>query len=64
MNTVIPGEPVIRQFTNVVRPLLTRVNHARDKSDTLASLRNTLLSKLISGELRAPASMHHRELRT
>jgi type I restriction enzyme S subunit len=64
MDAVIPGEPVIRQFTNVVRPLVTRVNHARDKSDTLASLRNTLLPNLISGELRAPASMHHREMRT
>ncbi len=64
MNTVIPAEPVIHQFTNVARPLLTRVNHARERSDTLASLRNTLLPKLISGELRVPPSMCYEALRT
>ena len=52
LDVVIPGEPVIRQFEDLVRPLLTRVTHSRDKSDTFVSLRNTLLPKLISGELR------------
>jgi len=54
MNTVIPREPVIHQFTKVVRPLLTRVNQARDSSGTLAALRETLLPKLISGKLHDP----------
>ncbi len=52
MDAVIPVESVVHQFTKVVRPLLTRVTRARDESGTLSALRDTLLQKLVSGELR------------
>jgi type I restriction enzyme, S subunit len=32
--------------------LLARINRAREESQTLAALRDTLLPKLVSGELR------------
>lgn len=52
MDTVISDEPVIHQFTDVVRPLMTRVNHARHESESLAAVRDTLLPKLLSGQIR------------
>ena len=36
----------------VLNPLLAKITQLRDESRTLAALRDTLLPKLISGELR------------
>jgi len=52
IDTVMPDGQVIEQFTRAVRPLLMRVDHGRQESGTLAALRDTLLPKLVSGELR------------
>jgi type I restriction enzyme, S subunit len=51
MNVVIPDNSVIRHFSKVVHPLLARMDCARNESQTLAALRDTLLPKLISGDL-------------
>ncbi|MBA2557305.1 MAG: restriction endonuclease subunit S [Chloroflexi bacterium] len=45
-------EPVADQFGTLVRPLLARASAAAVQSRTLATLRDTMLPKLISGELR------------
>lgn len=47
-----PPAAIAKQFGNAVQPLFTRAKFATEQSDTLASLRDTLLPKLISGELR------------
>ncbi|MEX0804043.1 MAG: GIY-YIG nuclease family protein [Candidatus Binatia bacterium] len=52
MNVVIPGKSVIHHFSKVVQPLLARMDRAREESQTLAALRDALLPKLMSGELR------------
>jgi type I restriction enzyme S subunit len=52
MGAVNPVESVIHEFTKVVRPLLARVARARDESATLSVLRDALLQKLVSGQLR------------
>jgi type I restriction enzyme, S subunit len=52
MNVVLPAKSVIHHFSKVVQPLLARMDRAREESRTLAGLRDTLLPKLISGELR------------
>jgi type I restriction enzyme S subunit len=52
MNVVIPDNSVIRHFSKVVRPLLARMDSARDESGTRAALRDAMLPKLISGALR------------
>jgi type I restriction enzyme S subunit len=44
----------ITAFENTTRPLFLRAEAARKESRTLAALRDTLLPKLISGELRVP----------
>jgi len=51
----IPSKPVLDAFQDFVRPLLIRVRHNDEESRRLAALRDALLPKLLSGELRVPA---------
>jgi type I restriction enzyme S subunit len=48
----VPPEPVAAAFTNQLRPSVDRIITGIHESRTLAALRDTLLPKLISGELR------------
>jgi type I restriction enzyme, S subunit len=52
MHVSIPPTSLIQAFTSITRPLLAHVNHNTDESRTLAALRDTLLPKLLSGEVR------------
>jgi len=49
---ISPVEQVATLFGKVVTPLFARAMAAKEESRTLAALRDTLLPKLISGELR------------
>lgn len=51
---VIPTSEVLGAFSQIVEPLFQRVNHSREQSRLLTSLRDTLLPRLISGKLRIP----------
>ncbi len=51
---VIPPTDVASAFTNVIQPLLNRMMANVHQAQTLASLRDTLLPRLISGQLRLP----------
>lgn len=51
MTIVIPSSLLVRRFTDIVKPMFDRVNRNTEQSLTLATLRDTLLPKLISGEL-------------
>lgn len=51
---VVPGHAVIEEFDQHVRPLMEKVRQNLRQSRTLAALRDTLLPRLISGELRVP----------
>jgi type I restriction enzyme, S subunit len=52
LDWVVPSEPVIERFTSLTIPLLKRISENLQESKTLTALRDTLLPKLISGELR------------
>jgi type I restriction enzyme S subunit len=52
---VIPDEPLMLEFTKLVRPWLAQVIHNIRESRTLSALRDTLLPKLLSGEVRVKA---------
>jgi type I restriction enzyme, S subunit len=47
-----PADKVLERFSLATNPLLTKIAHNERESRTLAALRDTLLPKLISGELR------------
>ncbi len=52
--TLVPPESVLKKMDEIMAPLLEKFIHNRLESRTLAELRDTLLPKLISGELRVP----------
>jgi type I restriction enzyme S subunit len=51
-HTLIPSSNVTSAFADIVKPWFEQVAHNVRESRTLAALRNTLLPKLLSGELR------------
>ena len=51
MTTVVSPPALIRAFTDIAKPMFDRINRNTEQSRTLATLRDTLLPKLLSGEL-------------
>ena len=51
---VLPPEPMAAKFSKMTQPSVDRIVASIHESRTLAALRDTLLPKLISGELRVP----------
>ncbi len=51
MRIVIPSAELIQAFTDIAKPMFDRINRNTKQSRTLATLRDTLLPKLLSGEL-------------
>ena len=54
---VIGTDDVIQAFSAVTQPMLERIGEGRRAAATLTKLRDTLLSRLISGKLRLPEAM-------
>jgi type I restriction enzyme S subunit len=48
----VPSKHVAEGFGEIIKPLFARISAAVNESRTLAALRDTLLPKLVSGELR------------
>lgn len=57
MRSVVPSLQAAKAFEAVVRPMFERVHRNRGHALTLANLRDTLLPRLISGQLRLPEAM-------
>ena len=49
-----PGPKVLERFEQIARSIFDRIVEATERSQTLATLRDTLLPRLISGQLRLP----------
>jgi type I restriction enzyme S subunit len=52
--SAIPPAPVAAEYTRVIEPMLQRMKASVFQAQTLATLRDTLLPRLISGQLRLP----------
>ena len=50
----IPGQDLLQYFDLQVHPSLNAIGQREEMSETLASVRDTLLPKLLSGQLRIP----------
>ena len=50
----VPPDALLKAFENEISPLVERIASQGEESRTLATLRDTLLPKLLSGELPAP----------
>jgi type I restriction enzyme S subunit len=57
---IIPSVEILESFERVINPMLQRIQHNVRQSRTLAALRDTLLPKLISGEVRVPVGEEQR----
>lgn len=53
---VRPPDAVLDRFSKTARPMLDGAHHYNRESETLATIRDVLLPKLISGELRVPVA--------
>ena len=50
--TVIPSKSVCNKFNTIIRPIFDIIKRIREENDRLASLRDTLLPRLMSGEIK------------
>lgn len=51
---LMPLKAISESFGELIAPLYNRLRHNSDKAQTLATLRDNLLPRLISGQLRLP----------
>jgi type I restriction enzyme S subunit len=54
VSVVYPAVPVVNSFEDLISPLMERIKENLMQAQTLATLRDTLLPRLISGQLRLP----------
>ncbi|RZJ09981.1 MAG: restriction endonuclease subunit S [Acidovorax sp.] len=54
MSSVVPTSDVARKFEAAAKPIFQKVFANREQAKTLSTLRDTLLPRLISGQLRLP----------
>jgi type I restriction enzyme S subunit len=54
---VVPDERKLTEFNQITEPLFRKIVLNKQESRTLAALRDALLPKLLSGELRVPAAV-------
>jgi len=52
IQTVVPDRALIREFDNIASPMIQRILSNDRESRTLANLRDSLLPKLLNGEIR------------
>jgi type I restriction enzyme, S subunit len=51
---VLPPQALVERFEALFTPIQARVDRTVEENESLAALRDALLPKLISGELRVP----------
>ena len=49
--TIIPPQSVLSDFDHIIQPLFSEIRNLRTENANLATLRDSLLPKLMSGEL-------------
>ncbi len=55
--TVIPASAIVARSETIARQLFLKKSQCRSESDSLVSIRDTLLPRLFSGEIRVPESI-------
>src|SRR5699024_9521925 len=54
---IIPNENVLDQFNEIISSVFTKIRKIKDENNSLEKLRDTLLPKLLSGEIELPDDM-------
>lgn len=58
----MPPVQIVNAFEHLVAPLDEKITNNEQESRTLADIRDTLLPKLLSGELRVPTTERPQEV--
>lgn len=58
LRLVVPPRDLVVKFDQTVRPLVNRIGLSVEEGYALTSLRDTLLPKLVSGEIRVAPNLH------
>lgn len=58
---VVPSSAVAKQFEKIVKSIMLLIKQKDEESRTLTALRDTLLPRLISGEIRVPVTAEQSE---
>ena len=53
-SVLMPSKGVLEAFNRIANPLILSIKENQNESRDLAALRDTLLPKLLSGEVKAP----------
>lgn len=61
MSSIVPPKEIARQFEVLMKPIFEKVHANGEQARSLASLRDTLLPRLISGQLRLPEAPTQQE---
>jgi hypothetical protein len=59
--TVVPERLIVQQFTGVIQSLLTRLARGRKEAGSFVTLRDTLVPKLVSRDVRIPVGLCEQE---
>lgn len=51
LEVITPTQPIVAKFTNIIQAIQYKMDSNHNEAETLTNLRDTLLPKLISGEL-------------
>ena len=54
MKILLPNNEIIESFGNIVKPIFDKISINLFELDNLSNLRDQMLPKLISGEIRIP----------
>ena len=54
LQCIVPSEDILREFHELAQPIFIKITDNHQQAQTLAQLRDTLLPKLISGQLHLP----------
>jgi len=51
INVVVPPKKILKKYANIIKPILNKISSNLNQSQSLKELRDTLLPKLMSGEI-------------
>jgi type I restriction enzyme S subunit len=62
IKVVIPPKKILKKYANIIKPILNKISSNLNENRSLKELRDSLLPKLMSGEIRVPLDEDEKEV--
>jgi type I restriction enzyme S subunit len=62
IKVVIPPKKTLKKYANIIKPILNKISSNLNQNQSLIELRDSLLPKLMSGEIRVPIEESAKEV--